>query len=140
MACTDCCCPVAGAVSAPAFFLIMKTLLKENKTILFWLILGSLYYFFVKYMSLSLPCPFRYVTGYLCPGCGITTMVIALGEGDFDTAKKANAFLFYTLFWLLLSVLVHKYCLPKRYVQVLDKWLYPVYFLLLIGFGVYRNL
>lgn len=118
----------------------MKTLLKENKTILFWFILGGLYYFFVKYMSLSLPCPFRYVTGYLCPGCGITTMFIALSEGDIGAAKKANTFLFYTLSWLLLSIVVRRYFLPDRYVSVLDKLLYPAYFLLLIGFGVYRNL
>lgn len=94
----------------------MKTLLKENKTILFWFILGGLYYFFVKYMSLS------------------------LSEGDIGAAKKANTFLFYTLSWLLLSIVVRRYFLPDRYVSVLDKLLYPAYFLLLIGFGVYRNL
>lgn len=102
--------------------------------------LGGLYYCLVRYTGLSLPCPFRYLTGYLCPGCGITTMFLALGEGDIDAAKKANEFLFYTLFWLLLSVLVRKYSLPKRYMQILDKLLYPAYFLALVGFGVYRNL
>lgn len=121
-------------------FLIMKMLLKENKTILFWLALGSLYYCLVRYTGLSLPCPFRYFTGYLCPGCGITTMLIAFADGDMDAAKKDNAFLFYTLFWLLISIVLRRYCLAKRYVQLLDKLVYPAYFIALVSFGIYRNL
>ena len=44
----------------------------------------------------GLPCPFRLVTGLACPGCGITTMLLALGRGDIAAAFAANPFLFAT--------------------------------------------
>ena len=43
----------------------------------------------------GLPCPFRLVTGLACPGCGITTMLLALGRGDTPPASGAN--------WVLLA-------------------------------------
>lgn len=44
----------------------------------------------------GLPCPFRLVTGLACPGCGITTMLLALGRGNIAAAFAANPFLFAT--------------------------------------------
>lgn len=35
-------------------------------------------------------CPFHYVTGYSCPGCGITRGVIAIMRGNFTEAAKHN--------------------------------------------------
>lgn len=67
-------------------------------------------------------------------------MLLALSDGDFTAAKNANAFLYYTLFWLLLSVGLRRYYLSAGYVKILDRLLYPVYFLALVGFGIYRNL
>ena len=100
---------------------------------------GVLYYIVVRYTAFSLPCPFRYITGYLCPGCGITTMLLALGGGDIEAAKRANIFLFYTLPWLLLSVALRNY-FPLSYLRLLDKSIYPAYAVALICFGIYRNL
>ena len=117
----------------------MKTFYKQNKNSIFWLGCGGLYYVIVRYTAFSLPCPFRYLTGYLCPGCGITTLLLALGAGDIAAAKAANIFLFYTLPWLLMSIALRSY-LPPRYVRLLDKTIYPVYAAILICFGIYRNL
>lgn len=44
----------------------------------------------------GLPCPFRLITGLQCPGCGITTLLLALGRGDLPAAFAANPFLFAT--------------------------------------------
>ncbi|HJD20806.1 MAG TPA: DUF2752 domain-containing protein [Candidatus Gemmiger faecigallinarum] len=52
----------------------------------------------------GLPCPFRLATGLQCPGCGITTLLLAVGRGDFGAAFAANPFLFCT--WPLPAALV----------------------------------
>ena len=122
------------------FLLMMKIFYKQNKNSIFWLACGVLYYIVVRYTAFSLPCPFRYITGYLCPGCGITTMLVAVSEEDFIAARAANPFLFYTLPVFIVSILLRRFCLSKASVQFLDKRIYPVYAIALICFGIYRNL
>lgn len=121
------------------FLLMMKIFYKHNKNSIFWLACGVLYYIVARYTAFSLPCPFRYITGYLCPGCGITTMLLDLGAGDVVAAKAANIFLFYTLPCLLLSIVLRS-CFSERFVRLLDKLIYPAYAFALICFGIYRNL
>lgn len=31
-----------------------------------------------------IPCPFKYLTGIDCPGCGFQRSILALGQGDLD--------------------------------------------------------
>lgn len=100
---------------------------------------GALYYFLVTAAGYSLPCPFRYLTGYLCPGCGITTLLLALAQGDFAAARSANVFLFYTLPFLAASIVARAYLGSAR-TRYLDKLVYPCYASALLIFGVYRNM
>jgi hypothetical protein len=39
----------------------------------------------------GIPCAFRLLTGYLCPGCGITHACIAILHGDLQGAFRDNA-------------------------------------------------
>lgn len=117
----------------------MKTFCLQNKNRIVWLGCGALYYVIVRYTAFSLPCPFRYLTGYLCPGCGITTLLLALAQGDFAAARSANIFLLYTLPFLAVSIVVRAYYGSAR-TQYLDKLVYPCYTAALLIFGVYRNM
>ena len=58
------------------------------------LVLGAGYALFGKITHLYLPCVFRLLTGYQCPGCGITHCFIHLLLGDPAGAFRANAFVF----------------------------------------------
>ena len=89
----------------------------------------------------GVPCAFRLVTGLQCPGCGVTTMTLALLAGDFGAARRANPFLFFTLPVLLFVFPAAAY-LPLRGKPktVLQTVLPATYLLALLAFGIWRNM
>ena len=52
--------------------------------------LGLGYALWVRLTGLAVPCPFRAVTGLLCPGCGVTRLCLALLRWDWAAAWSAN--------------------------------------------------
>ena len=44
--------------------------------------------------NIGYTCPFKALTGYNCPGCGMSRCVNALAHGDIGAAFHYNAFLF----------------------------------------------
>ena len=114
---------------------------KEIRYLLIILGVGFGYYLWLNFTHLGIPCPFRTITGWLCPGCGITHMLIALIHLDFHTAYLENPFLLLTLPFLIGEILYQRYLqLTKqtnpRWNQVF-LWLYVI---ALINFGILRNL
>ena len=105
--------------------------------------LGLGYALWVRLTELAIPCPFRAVTGRLCPGCGVTRMCLALLRWDWPAAWNANPVLL-----LMLPVLaVLGVRLAVRYVRegsaIGPKWesvLLWAMTALLIAWGVARNL
>ena len=61
------------------------------------LLIGLAYALFVGTTGIYLPCPIRTATGYLCPGCGVSHLAMALLAGDLRGAYAANPFLFFLL-------------------------------------------
>lgn len=61
----------------------------------------SIYYLWVRFTGLALLCPFHTITGFLCPGCGITRVCMSLAEGDIARAYSYNQ----AIFWLAPLVL-----------------------------------
>ncbi len=59
-------------------------------------------------------CFFRQVTGWDCPGCGLTRAFILIFHGDFRQAIACNALAPILLLWLLLYALRHVYILWLR--------------------------
>ncbi len=68
----------------------VKFIIKRDAIVL---LLGVLYAAFIKLTNIMVPCPIRKVTGWKCPGCGITRMCMALLSFDFGEAWRQNAFL-----------------------------------------------
>ena len=53
-------------------------------------LLGLAYALFIQCTGLGIPCAFRLVTGYRCPGCGMTHAAMALIHGQPKTAFREN--------------------------------------------------
>lgn len=67
-----------------------KRLYHILKIALALLIAGLFYAWLVITTGWKIPCVFYTVTGWLCPGCGITRMCIALLQGDILSAMQYN--------------------------------------------------
>jgi hypothetical protein len=68
-----------------------ERMLKSLKKALILVLVGLAYYGVVKLTGWGLPCPFHLLTGWHCPGCGISRMFMALLELDFMGALGYNA-------------------------------------------------
>ena len=53
-------------------------------------LLGLAYALFIQCTGLGIPCVFRLVTGYRCPGCGMTHAAMALIHGQPTVAFREN--------------------------------------------------
>ena len=104
---------------------------------------GAVWYFDSTKAAFFPVCPLYSLTGFACPGCGLTRGFHALLHGDVVTALDYNALL--PLFALLIGfafVSMTYFAFRGRRVPV--NLLHPnglwVFFVLLIAFGVLRNL
>jgi hypothetical protein len=87
------------------------------------------------------PCPFHWLTGLYCPGCGATRALHALLHGNFQKAFSMNIVFVFALPVVLLLVL-------KQVIKLPTSLLKPANFFsdarpwawLLISFAVLRNL
>ena len=57
-----------------------------------WLGLGVAYLLFCRLTGWGIPCIFQVITGWHCPGCGLSRMCIALSRFDLYGAARANIF------------------------------------------------
>lgn len=123
------------------------TVSERRKRLLFWgtvlLSAGLLYALWVTVTGLALPCVFRLLTGFQCPGCGVTTLCLSLLRLDIAAAWEANAMLLLALPLLvfLLSRLCFRYVKtgsvkPQKWEAVLCGALVVVFLL----WGVARNI
>ena len=55
------------------------------------------YYFFNPSTTIFIPCPFHYITGLYCPGCGSQRAIHLLLHGDLIGAFRFNPFMVLTL-------------------------------------------
>ena len=57
------------------------------------LIAGFAYLIVITFTNLRIPCIFHLITGYDCPGCGVTRMAYALAHLRFREAFASNPYM-----------------------------------------------
>ena len=120
-----------------------KRLFSELFKLLIILFAGILYYIVILVTGFKIPCVFNYFTGYLCPGCGMTRMIISVLSLDFSSAYYYNRAVFLTL-PVILSFLLYeeiKYIKSgNRKFSKASRIFFITEAALLIVFGIARNL
>ena len=104
--------------------------------------LAAIFYFVtVRRIGYGIPCVFHRITGYRCPGCGMTSVCTALLCFDLPAAFRANRFVFVTLPFLVAEVLYLWFLARrKRKSPQWNEALLFCYIALLLGWGVLRNI
>lgn len=104
---------------------------------------GVTYAKIIQATGISIPCPFRTITGFKCPGCGITHMCMAILAKDFRAAWSANpilaaispaiAYLFAkrTIAWVVFG---------KRKMSKTDRSIANALVIILVSWGIIRNI
>lgn len=99
--------------------------------------LGGLLYLkvWLPLTHIGIPCVFREFTGFYCPGCGITRVVLSSLRLDFAQAFRYNPLLF-----ILLPLSVMYFVTNKKQMQMISKTMMAVMLIITLTFGVLRNI
>lgn len=106
------------------------------------LVVGIGYGIFVQETGLAIPCLFHQITGFQCPGCGVTRMCVALLQLDLEKAFQSNQALF--LLAPVLGIVFLKYLVD--YIRTgtwklnrIQSYTLYVCIVMLVVFGIARN-
>ena len=118
----------------------LNTIVRE---ILFFLVLGLVYYLIVTFTDIKIPCLIKGITKKYCPGCGITRMFLALAKGDIRLAADYNLLVLcllpFATLWGIYRFIAYvrnnktDYCLWENIMLV-------IVYLITIAFWILRNL
>src|SRR5688572_5227304 len=119
---------------------------RRSTVVAIWLLLiaGAAYlFFFEPGKSGFFPaCPFRFLTGFTCPGCGTTRALHQLLHGHFDTAFTLNPLLLLSIPFLLFALLRYSVIVMRGDVPrpnaLPAPYIYAIFFIIL-SFWIFRN-
>lgn len=99
------------------------------------------YYFLNRYLNFGIPCIFKKITGYLCPGCGITRCIFAMFEGKFIEAFYYNSLAIVLLipFLIYLVINIIRYIKGETYLKI-PTVIVNLLLIIVILFGIVRNI
>lgn len=118
----------------------LRSVLKNAGIIL---LIGIIYFIFVKIVGFGIPCVLNLITGLHCPGCGISRMFISLASLDFKAAFSYNAYIMVVGPVALIFVIRHYilYILKgKNNNRKFETVLLVIALILAIAFGILRNI
>lgn len=106
------------------------------------LLLFLYYKIYVKF-DVGIPCLFKLITGYDCPGCGITRCLFSLINLDIKSAFNYNALVTILIVPFAIYYCYMNYCYVANKVNRLRKYINKISLFLLIIcllYGIYRNI
>lgn len=113
----------------------MKKLLDDIKSARWAIILVIAYFAFLKNYLYTI-CPVVLLTGYPCPGCGMTRAMFRILHFDFCGAWKMHPFI-YPIGILFAMFFISRYFLNGKYMKYV-KWFMFVIAIGMVIFYIYR--
>lgn len=102
------------------------------------------YYYLNKLYGFSIPCPIHKITGYYCPGCGITRCLFYLMTLDIKKAFRSNQLVFILLPFIALYFFynIYLYIFDKKdtIMKKIPNYIFIIILIIVIAFGIVRNL
>ncbi len=117
--------------------------MKTNDKSLIYSLLIFIIVVIINYLLFNsfLPCIFHKITGFYCPGCGVTRMLISIFKLEFYQAFRYNVYLFIlliiTIVYQIIKLITYKLLTKKIR---LNNYIYILLLMTTIAFGILRNL
>ena len=119
---------------------------RRSTVLAFWslLIAGAAYLFVFEPGKSGFfpPCPFRFLTGFLCPGCGSTRALHQILHGHFEAAFMLNPLLMLGIPFMLFAFLRYSVTVMRGEVPrpnaLPAPYIYAM-FVVIVSFWVFRN-
>lgn len=118
-------------------------MIKHSKMKLILILISFLIIYFIlsELLDVGIPCLFYEITGYYCPGCGITRLLFSLLKLDFYQAFRYNPLIFILIIITGIYLLV-KFIL-KKFMNIsieIPNYVYYILLIIVIIFGILRNI
>ena len=102
------------------------------------------YYFLNNKYGFAIPCIIHKLTGFYCPGCGITRCLFSLIKGHIYEAFMYNQLVFILLPFILIYVIYETYLYITNQkddimIKIPNYW-FIILLVITIGYGILRNL
>ncbi len=117
--------------------------MKNIKKYIISLIVLIVYLIVSHLFEIYIPCPIHYITGFYCPGCGITRLIYSMLKLDFYQAFRYNPLLFIMLPFFIFFIINDIYSKIKNKEPLYRKvpnYVYIFIIVLLIIYGILRNI
>ena len=102
------------------------------------------YYFFNKYTGKYIPCIIHEITGYKCPGCGITHLVFSLLHLDFHKAFISNPLVFIYMPFIIVYFVyldyLYIYDKKDKILKRIPNIIWIILIIITLAYGVIRNI
>ena len=113
----------------------------KMKLILILISFLIIYFILSELLDVGIPCLFYEITGYYCPGCGITRLLFSFLKLDFYQAFRYNPLIFILIiitgiYWLVKFIL-------KKFMNIsiaIPNYVYYILLVIVIIFGILRNI
>lgn len=121
-----------------------KRIIKLLLIILSLLMIVFIYYLININYKIFIPCVFHEITGYYCPGCGITRCIFSIIRCDLYDAFCYNELVFILLPFLFIYeiYMVYLYIFDKKdnIINKIPNYIWIILIIIVITFGIIRNL
>lgn len=121
----------------------MRKRLKKYLIMLAVGLTAGVIYFLLTQLGFAIPCIFHRITGFYCPGCGVTRMCINIIKLDFYSAFRSNPAIFVIIPFLAVIFAVRTYSVLKYGIAKQKIWMTVIEItsiIILIIFGILRNI
>ena len=118
---------------------LIKVIIRD--VLLLLILIG--YYFINKKTNFYIPCIFHEITGYKCPGCGITHLVFALLKLNIHEAFISNPLVFiympFIIFYFVYLDYLYIYDKKDKILNKIPNYIWIILIIITLIYGIFRN-